>query len=344
MTPAISIVVPVYRVEPYLRQCVDSILAQTLRDFELILVDDGSPDNCPAICDEYAARDGRVKVIHKKNGGLVSAWKAGVAAASADRVGFVDSDDWVDDSFFADLYAGAVELDADVVVGERTEEYGETGALVFRREKTVLYRGKEDIRRLLTAFYTSFLHDEPSRRPITYARWDKLYRRDLLMANMSFFDEGISLDEDRIANSAVLADCRTAAVLAGTGKYHYRILSGSMFSGYGQAKLEQLGRFSDAMLAVADAKGLDRAPVMTFLGGTAYRRIYLTARQRDLSVRERCARIRRLLTMTPPGALDRYARDRGGPGIRLFCAMLRAGLIAPCVWSVSAHAAASGGT
>ena len=79
--PEVSIIVPVYKVEPYLRRCVDSILAQTFTDFELILVDDGSPDNCPAICDEYAERDSRVRVIHKENGGVSSARNAGMEAA-----------------------------------------------------------------------------------------------------------------------------------------------------------------------------------------------------------------------------------------------------------------------
>ena len=80
----LSIIVPVYKVEPYLRRCVDSILAQTFRDFEVILVDDGSPDNCGAICDEYAAKDARVKVLHKANGGLSDARNAGLDIAQGE--------------------------------------------------------------------------------------------------------------------------------------------------------------------------------------------------------------------------------------------------------------------
>ena len=91
----ISVIVPIYKVEPYLRQCVESVLEQSHRDLELILVDDGSPDACPRICDEYAARDKRVSVIHKENGGLSSARNAGIRIASGDYVLFVDSDDWL---------------------------------------------------------------------------------------------------------------------------------------------------------------------------------------------------------------------------------------------------------
>ena len=90
----ISVIVPVYNVEKYLRHCVDSILAQTYSDFELLLVDDGSPDGCPQICDEYAALDPRVRVIHKPNGGLISARNEGIRAARGDYICIVDGDDW----------------------------------------------------------------------------------------------------------------------------------------------------------------------------------------------------------------------------------------------------------
>ena len=94
--PEISVIVPIYKVEPYIHRCVDSILAQTFTDFELILVDDGSPDSCGAICDEYASRDERIKVIHKNNGGLSSARNAGLRIAEGRFVLFCDSDDYVD--------------------------------------------------------------------------------------------------------------------------------------------------------------------------------------------------------------------------------------------------------
>lgn len=94
-TPLITVIVPIFKTERYLRQCVESILAQSFDDFELILVDDGSPDLCPQICDEYAKQDERIRVIHKQNGGLVSARIAGVKAAKGEYITFVDSDDWI---------------------------------------------------------------------------------------------------------------------------------------------------------------------------------------------------------------------------------------------------------
>lgn len=96
MEPLLSVVVPVYKVEKYLKKCVDSVLEQTYSNLEVILVDDGSPDNCGALCDEYAKKDSRVKVIHKENGGLSSARNAGLDVAKGDYLTFLDSDDWID--------------------------------------------------------------------------------------------------------------------------------------------------------------------------------------------------------------------------------------------------------
>ena len=94
MKPFLSIIIPVYNVEKYLHQCVDSVLAQNLDSFEIILVDDGSPDNAGKICDEYAEKDARVKVIHKENGGLSKARNTGIDAAEGEYIIFLDSDDW----------------------------------------------------------------------------------------------------------------------------------------------------------------------------------------------------------------------------------------------------------
>lgn len=126
--PQISVIVPVYKVEPYLRRCVDSILGQTFTDFELILVDDGSPDNCPAICDEYAAKDSRVHVIHQENGGLSAARNAGIdwvfSNSDSQWITFVDSDDWIRSCMLDTLYKAAVEKCVEVSVCgyEKTEE------------------------------------------------------------------------------------------------------------------------------------------------------------------------------------------------------------------------------
>ena len=112
--PQVSVVVPIYKVEKYLRQCVDSILAQTLADIEIILVDDGSPDACPAIVDEYAAQDPRIIAIHQPNGGYGKAVNTGVARASAPYIGIIESDDWVEPDMYEKLFLCARETGVDV--------------------------------------------------------------------------------------------------------------------------------------------------------------------------------------------------------------------------------------
>lgn len=113
--PQVSVVVPIYKVEKYLRQCVDSILGQTLTDIEVILVDDGSPDSCPAIVDEYAAADSRVIAIHQPNGGYGKAVNTGIARATASYIGIIESDDWIEPTMYEKLYNRAQETGADVV-------------------------------------------------------------------------------------------------------------------------------------------------------------------------------------------------------------------------------------
>ena len=113
--PEISVIVPVYKVERFLPACIDSILAQTFPDFELILVDDGSPDNCPAMCDAAAEKDNRVRVLHKPNGGVSTARNAGLAAARGNWVGFVDSDDVIDKTYLEKLYCAGKQSGAEIV-------------------------------------------------------------------------------------------------------------------------------------------------------------------------------------------------------------------------------------
>ena len=115
-SPEIIIIVPVYKVEKYLNECIDSILAQTFTDFELILVDDGSPDNCPALCDAAAKKDSRVRVIHQQNKGLSGARNAGIDVARGNWLGFVDSDDMIDPTFCEKMLYAAVQAGAEMAV------------------------------------------------------------------------------------------------------------------------------------------------------------------------------------------------------------------------------------
>ncbi len=126
----ISVIVPVYKVEPFLPKCVDSILNQTYQNLEVILVDDGSPDACGAICDAYATQDPRVRVIHKENGGLSSARNAGIEVASGEYLAFVDSDDWLEPDAYGQMMAVMHKFDAKLVCAGRYDVDSQTGEKV----------------------------------------------------------------------------------------------------------------------------------------------------------------------------------------------------------------------
>ena len=115
-SPQISVIIPIYNVERYLRQCIDSILAQTFTDFELLLIDDGSPDGCPAICDEYAEKDARIRVFHKPNGGVTSARNKGLDNARGNWIIYIDGDDWIEPTYVEELYNAAINNEADIAI------------------------------------------------------------------------------------------------------------------------------------------------------------------------------------------------------------------------------------
>lgn len=117
MKPLISIIVPVYNVEQYIQRCLNSIINQTYKNLEIILVDDGSPDQCPQICDDYAAKDSRIMVIHKKNGGLSDARNAGLDICKGKFISFVDSDDWIDTNYIKTLFDLLTETKTDIAIG-----------------------------------------------------------------------------------------------------------------------------------------------------------------------------------------------------------------------------------
>lgn len=169
INPTISVIVPVYRVEQYLPQCVDSILAQTLSDIEVILVDDGSPDRCPAICDEYAVRDSRVCVIHQENGGLSAARNAGIERASGEYLCFIDSDDWISPEYCQRLWEAAVS----------------TGAAIAAC-RTVCFSGMQDIpswdfsgnESIETMDFADFLWKQMNKQ-VEMGVWNRLYHRSV---------------------------------------------------------------------------------------------------------------------------------------------------------------------
>ena len=169
MKSLISVIVPIYKVEDYLPKCVESIRNQTHSNLEIILVDDGSPDGCGAICDDFAKKDSRIRVIHKENGGLSDARNVGIEVAKGDYLAFVDSDDWLEPDAFEAMLALAEKYDAKMVCAGRYNEDGATGTQSkgLCPEKEEFVPGKELVRRI-------FRWDH-----LDSAAWDKLYAREL---------------------------------------------------------------------------------------------------------------------------------------------------------------------
>lgn len=149
MCNLISIIVPVYNVEDYLHECIDSILNQSYRDLEIILVDDGSPDNSPKICDEYAKKDSRIKVIHKKNGGLSSARNAGLDLATGTFIGFIDSDDWIEPDMYKNLISAIKENNCQLACCGRNRVIKNQYKKQFCLNKPLVMTGEEGLENIL---------------------------------------------------------------------------------------------------------------------------------------------------------------------------------------------------
>lgn len=165
--PKLSVIVPVYKAENYLHKCVDSILNQTFTDLELILVDDGSPDNCGRICDEYAQKDARVRVIHKENGGVSEARNIAIEAAQGDIIGFVDSDDEIDLNMYEDMINYLIAHNLDVVCCDVYVVRNVRKTFRPRYPKNMIFSHEEAINNILNG-------------TLDNAAWNKIYKRSVI--------------------------------------------------------------------------------------------------------------------------------------------------------------------
>jgi glycosyltransferase involved in cell wall biosynthesis len=229
-TPKVSVVVPVYRVEKTLKQCVDSLRCQTLQEIEIILVDDGSPDQCPQMCDDYAAQDSRIRVIHQKNGGLLRARICGVNEAVAPYVGFVDSDDFVAPTFLETLYQAAAESMAQLVCTSFWMYWNERHRTFYDWPfPSGLFEGE----RLEKEFYPLWFEDRKiGRIGLVKAVWCKLFERELLRDVYTRVAPQVNIGEDLITTYAVAALAERIMVLPKVALYEYRQSDSSMMSGY----------------------------------------------------------------------------------------------------------------
>ena len=198
MSCELSIIVPIFKVESYLNKCIDSILMQSFTDFELILVDDGSPDNCGRICDEYSKLDKRIKVIHKENGGLSSARNAGISNAKGKYIAFVDGDDFIHQKMYEILYKYAIKHSSDIVVCDYLDVYeGEIYDLEYCNLK--FEEGNFTNIEALNQLYTN--------KGVQFVlAWNKLYKRHLFEDLR--FEEGKIHEDEFIAHRIIYKSSR----------------------------------------------------------------------------------------------------------------------------------------
>lgn len=233
--PLISVIIPIYKVEKYLKKCVDSVLGQSYKNLEIILVDDGSPDSCPKICDEYSIMDDRIKVIHKKNGGLSDARNAGLDASIGEYIVFVDSDDFIDSKMIESLFEAAVDSDADLVICDYSF-VDETG--MIQKNYPSL---KEEIIDSQTAL--NYIYQSSGVRYIV--AWNKLYKRYIF--DDLRFDVG-KIHEDEFIIHKVLLKSKRIKVLSDSYYYYLSRSDSIMGKGYSVKSLDYIEALFDRYL------------------------------------------------------------------------------------------------
>lgn len=220
-SPKVSVIVPVYNVEKYIHRCMNTLLNQTLHDIEIILVDDGSPDKCPQICDEYAKKDSRVSVIHKQNGGLGFARNSGMEIARGEYVGFVDSDDYVAENMFEVLYEHACRLNVDAVLSGFIRVYEDgTKKAVCEVDSISEFRSQQELQELVKGMIGA-----PSSRQQQFAYemsvWRGIYSTEVIRNNnIAFHSEREYISEDIIFQLDYFDHASSAAFLPDTFYYY----------------------------------------------------------------------------------------------------------------------------
>ena len=218
----ISVIVPVYNVEAYLRRCVDSIRNQSYNNLEIILVDDGSPDACPRMCDEMKMEDSRIRVIHKKNGGLGFARNSGLEIATGAYVTFIDSDDWISENHIENLYHAAIELRADAVIGSHTSVAVDGTQVPHKNQlEKKVYEGSMVLQELLLPLIGPDI-DYPQDVQLNSSSCMILYRMKTIRDyQLRFLSEKVAVAEDLYFNVDFFHQAQRVAAIDEPGYYYF---------------------------------------------------------------------------------------------------------------------------
>lgn len=232
--PLISVVVPVYNVAPYLKRCIDSIISQTYQNMEIILVDDGSTDGSSELCDKFQDQDRRIKVIHKANGGLVSARKAGIVESRGEYVAYVDSDDWIECGMYQQMVKQMVQNNADIVTSGLYRNYSNNIVEEFDNTQEGVYDLERIKKELLPQFmYTGKFYEAG----INIHIYNKLFNRKLLLKHQLGVDDSIRVGEDAALVYPYILDAKKIVIIHKCF-YHYCIRQNSIMGNGYQDEIE----------------------------------------------------------------------------------------------------------
>lgn len=245
----ISVIVPVYNVEKYLERCVKSLTDQTWDNLEILLVDDGSKDHSGALCDEFAQMDGRIRVIHKENGGLISAWKRGVEEATGEYLHFVDGDDWIDKETLAEMAKHLTGSKKEIISSDYVIER-ENGKRQYVWQG--LLPGEYAGRKLKESVIPQLLGNEE--RYVCLSRCMKLISRNLIAENMHYCDPKVKMGEDITILLPALADCERLVVMDHKAYYHYLYLDSSIVHKYDSGLYENMQFLREVLFRVIEEK------------------------------------------------------------------------------------------
>lgn len=256
----VSVIVPVYNATEYLHKCVDSIVNQSYVNLEIILVDDGSVDESLSICEQYACQDKRIKVLHKENGGLMSAWMAGVELASGEYFCFVDSDDWIDPCMIEELFRRTSDAKQEVICCNFAIEK-KTGSIPQKHELPAgIYEEKK-----LDKVKERLLGNEI--REVSFSRCMKLISRELILNNLSFCDQRIRMGEDVNIMLPALLDTERLVILEDAFYYHYYFNESSMVHRYDRGLVSNIQILMTCIRRVMEEKLSNRELKQSLLKG-----------------------------------------------------------------------------
>lgn len=261
-----SIIVPIYQVEKYLRQCIDSILSQNFSDFELILIDDGSRDNSPLICDEYSKSDKRVRVVHKHNEGLVKARQTGASVAKGEYIVNVDGDDFIQNNYLASIYDIIEKNNPDIVCIGWTAFDEISTHIVFNSVNPGFYSDKQ-INRIINGFLYDETEKGVNNGTIGVSIWSKIVRKELYVDAQMKVDPKISKGEDSLFILNLLPMVKSAYVMNYSG-YYYRLNESSMMHKIKENDFIELFNLIQEMMKIK-SNDLDNQIL-----ATAYHRLY----------------------------------------------------------------------